>query len=83
MPPVPDLTGGLRIATGEHCDRRPAIDRIRRYVFTKARIDCKAWQHRLRRPVPWSLAGLTAGPGSELNSALAPYHPAEQARGTR
>jgi hypothetical protein len=28
-------------------------------------------------------AGLTAGPGSELNFALAPYHPAEQARGTR
>jgi hypothetical protein len=35
------------------------------------------------RPPPWSLAGLTAGPGSELNVALAPYHPAEQARGTR
>jgi len=35
------------------------------------------------RPQPWSLAGLTAGPGSELNFALAPYHPAEQARGTR
>src|ERR1700750_2202472 len=28
------------------CDRRPAVDRIRRYVFTEARIDCKAWQHR-------------------------------------
>ena len=28
-------------------------------------------------------AGLTAGPGSELNFALLPYHPAEQARGTR
>ena len=24
-----------------------------------------------------------AGPGSELSFALAPYHPAEQARGTR
>jgi hypothetical protein len=35
------------------------------------------------RPQPWSLTGLTAGPGSELNFALAPYHPAEQARGTR
>jgi hypothetical protein len=35
------------------------------------------------RPQPWSLAGLTAGPGGELNFALAPYHPAEQARGTR
>jgi hypothetical protein len=28
-------------------------------------------------------AGLTAGPGNELNFALAPYYPAEQARGTR
>ena len=27
--------------------------------------------------------GLTAGPGSELNFALVPYHPAERARGTR
>ena len=27
--------------------------------------------------------GPTAGPGSELNFALLPYHPAEQARGTR
>jgi hypothetical protein len=35
------------------------------------------------RPQPRSLAGLTAGPGSELNFTLAPYHPAEQARGTR
>lgn len=35
------------------------------------------------RPQPWSLTGLTAGPGNELNFALAPYHPAEQARGTR
>ena len=35
------------------------------------------------RPQPWSLTGLTAGLGSELNFALAPYHPAEQARGTR
>jgi hypothetical protein len=35
------------------------------------------------RPQPWSLAGLTAGPGSELNFALVPYHPAERARGTR
>jgi hypothetical protein len=34
-------------------------------------------------PQPWSLAGLTAVPGSELSFALAPYHPAEQARGTR
>jgi hypothetical protein len=37
----------------------------------------------LVRPRPWSLAGLTAGPDSQLNFALAPYHPAEQARGTR
>jgi hypothetical protein len=28
------------------------------------------------------LAGLTAGPGTELNFALVPYHPAEQAAGT-
>ena len=35
------------------------------------------------RPQPWSLTGLTAGPGGELNFALAPYHPAAQARGTR
>jgi hypothetical protein len=28
------------------------------------------------------LAGLTADPGTELNFALVPYHPAEQARGT-
>jgi hypothetical protein len=35
------------------------------------------------RPQPWSLPGLTAGPGSELNFALAPYHPAERACGTR
>ena len=35
------------------------------------------------RPQPWSLAGLSAGLGSELNFALAPYHLAEQARGTR
>jgi hypothetical protein len=35
------------------------------------------------RPQPWSLAGLTAGPGSELNFGLAPYHPAERACGTR
>ena len=35
------------------------------------------------RPQPWSLTGLTAGPGGELNLALAPYHPAEQARATR
>jgi hypothetical protein len=35
------------------------------------------------RPQPWSLAGLTAGPGSELNFALVPYHPSERARGTR
>jgi hypothetical protein len=28
------------------------------------------------------LAGLTAGPGTELNFALVPYHPAEQAPGT-
>ena len=35
------------------------------------------------RPQPWSLAGLTAGLGSELNFALASYHPAEQACGTR
>jgi hypothetical protein len=34
-------------------------------------------------PRPWSLAGLTAGRGSEPNFALAPYHPAEVARGTR
>ena len=34
------------------------------------------------RPQPWSLAGLTADPGSELNFALVPYHPAGQARGT-
>ena len=27
--------------------------------------------------------GMTASPGSELNFALAPYQPAEQARGTR
>ncbi|MGH3175221.1 MAG: hypothetical protein ACRDPF_15315 [Streptosporangiaceae bacterium] len=35
------------------------------------------------RPQPWSLAGLTAGPGRELAFALAPYHPAEHARGIR
>ena len=35
------------------------------------------------QPQPWSLAGPTAGPGSELNFAPAPYRPAEQARGTR
>jgi hypothetical protein len=34
------------------------------------------------RPQPRSLAGLTADPGSELNFALVPYHPAGQARGT-
>ena len=34
------------------------------------------------RPQPRSLAGLTVDPGTELNFALVPYHPAEQARGT-
>jgi hypothetical protein len=28
------------------------------------------------------LAGLTPGPGTELNFALVPYHPVEQAAGT-
>lgn len=31
-------------------------------------------------PQPGSLAGLTADPGTELNVALVPYHPAGQAR---
>ena len=34
------------------------------------------------RPQPGSLAGLTADPGTGLNFALVPYHPAERARGT-
>jgi hypothetical protein len=34
------------------------------------------------RPQPRSLAGLTADPGSGLNFALVPYHPAGRARGT-
>ena len=34
------------------------------------------------RPQPGSLAGLIVDPGTELNFALVPYHPAEQARGT-
>ena len=34
------------------------------------------------RPQPGSLAGLTVDPGTELNFALVPYHPAEQGRGT-
>jgi hypothetical protein len=34
------------------------------------------------RPQPGSLAGLTVDPGTELNFALVPYHPAEQARGS-
>ena len=34
------------------------------------------------RPLPRSLAGLTVDPGTKLNFALVPYHPAEQARGT-
>ena len=34
------------------------------------------------RPQPRSLAGLTVDPGTELNFALVPYHPAEQARGS-
>jgi hypothetical protein len=34
------------------------------------------------RPQPRSLAGLTVDPGTDLNFALVPYHPAEQARGS-
>jgi hypothetical protein len=34
------------------------------------------------RPLPRSLAGLTVDPGTKLNFALVPYHPAEQVRGT-
>jgi hypothetical protein len=36
----------------------------------------------LARPQPGSLAGLTADLGTELNFALVPYHPADQARGS-
>src|SRR6476619_4632970 len=38
----------------------PAITRIRGYVFTEARIDCKAWQHRLRRSVLYPARSLEA-----------------------
>ena len=34
------------------------------------------------RPQPRSLAGLAGDPGTDLNFALVPYHPAEQVRGT-
>src|SRR5690348_8774669 len=47
-PPSGSMTGPEPAdrARDWRCDRRPAVDRIRRYVFTEARIDCKAWQHR-------------------------------------
>ena len=34
------------------------------------------------RPQPGSLAGPTVDPGTELNFALVPYHPAGQTRGS-
>jgi hypothetical protein len=83
MPPDHDHFGGRVIRVGP----RPMPDRE-----TGAQADwivCQLQRYPQlpwlvpMRPQPWSLTGLTAGPGSELNFALAPYHPAEQARGTR
>jgi hypothetical protein len=39
-------------------------------------------QHQREESYFAPLAGLTTGPDTELNFALVPYHPAEQARGT-
>ena len=83
MPPDHDHFSGRVIQVGlRRMPDRETGGQADWIVCQLRRLPQLPWLVPLRRQ-RWSLAGLTAGPGGELNFGLAPYHPAERACGTR